>query len=193
MKNLKVEESVEAYFEANTESYRSQILGIVIPQLNDQERIEFYSRLSNRFKENLKVLEDQSIIREKSLNITRNAINIASENVNKLKIHNLRAKILLTFSALLFCLCISAQDFKQIDFRGKTTIEVAKTFHTKCMLSTPTEDIYYSCDFGVVRLFYNKSGLCYKMTIKSGKVITFDPDIFVDIQKDKYGLTYTIQ
>jgi hypothetical protein len=109
MKNLKVEESVEAYFEANTESYRSQILGIVIPQLNDQERIEFYSRLSNRFKENLKVLEDQSIIREKSLNITRNAVNIASENVNKLKIHNLRAKILLTFSALLFCLCISAQ------------------------------------------------------------------------------------
>jgi hypothetical protein len=121
MKNLKVEESVEAYFEANTESYRSQILGIVIPQLNDEERIEFYSRLSNRFKENIKVLQNTNEKREKSLTVAHNAVNIASENVNRLNFHNLRAKLLLTFSALLFCLCISAQNFKEIDFRNQSS------------------------------------------------------------------------
>jgi hypothetical protein len=186
MKNLKVQESVEAYFEADTEGWRSQILGIVIPQMNNEEVIEFYNEL-------LKRLDSKREKIERSMNIAKNAVNIASEKLNKLKIHNLRAKILLTVSALLFCLCISAQNFKEIDFRGKTKTEISKIFQAKCMISTPTEDIYYSTEFSTVRLFYNNKHVCYKIMIRSGRNIKFDSDIFVEIKKDEDGVTYTIQ
>jgi hypothetical protein len=164
--------------------------------LNDQERIEFYSRLSNRFKENLKVLQNTNEKREKSLTVAHNAVNIASENVNRLNFHNLRAKLLLTFSALLFCLCISAQNFRSFDYRGKTKIEIAQTFGKieKCWVSNPGAD-YYRSDEIKILFNYSDKGKCNKIVIKTlvGNPITFDKNVIYTAIADKFTITYTIE
>ena len=194
MKNLKVEESVEAYFEADTEGWRSQILGIVIPQMNDEEVIEFYNEL-------LKRLDSKREKIEKSMNIAINAVNVASEKVNKLKIHNLRAKILLTISALLFCLCISAQNINKINFIGKHSYEIPKL----CSEYTPTahnfvngEEVmtFRTYDFGQLWYQFNKKGICYKIIIKMSTdkpLLKFDESVNYTAKIVDGNVIYTIQ
>jgi hypothetical protein len=59
MENLKVKESVEAFNEMDTVEGQKMVMEIVLPQLNDEERKEFFKKCSDKFDEKLKLKQIQ--------------------------------------------------------------------------------------------------------------------------------------
>jgi hypothetical protein len=102
-----------------------------------------------------------------------------------------KLRIMMITACLVLALAVQAQNFSKIDYRGKTKYEIAKVFEAKCMCSELDRETYYSNSYGAVMFYYNKFGICYKISVR--RPLTFDQSISVVITKDETSKIYTVQ
>jgi hypothetical protein len=121
-------------------------------------------------------------------------------------------KKLIVITCMLFiCMVSFSQNFKEIDFRGKTSSEVPKLCCDGQFIAGPhnwvnkkgEEDpngeevmVFRGYDFQNVWFQFNKKGICYKIIIRnnvSKPPIIFDKSIIYKVNWENGVIVYTIE
>lgn len=125
--------------------------------------------------------------------------------VSQTKLH-----IAIITACLVISISVSSQNFKTIDFRGKTSSEIPKLCCDDQFIAGPhnwvnengEEDpngeevmIFRGYDFQNVWFQFNKKGICYKIIVRNNvsKPIIFDKSIIYKVNLENGVTIYTIE
>jgi len=198
MENLKVIEATEAYLEQDTSEGRRMVMRIVLPQLNNEEQIEFINDCIEGMNKNLEALS------------TNRKLKSAMDNFTQVFVRQTVLNMAMAIFLLFICLAGFSQNFRSIDYRGKTSSEVPKLCCDGQFIAGPhnwvnekgEEDpngeevmVFRGYDFQNVWFQFNKKGICYKIIIRNnvGKPVVFDKSVNYKVNYEDGVTIYTIE